>query len=134
MSLTTAFAAWITTAIAFGALDALWLSQMVPRFYRPRIGNLLAPRPNMAAAGAFYLIYVSCLWALAVLPALESGGLSRAALFGGLVGLVAYATYDLTNHAVLRGWDLRVAIVDMVWGALASAIAASAAYTLASRL
>lgn len=127
-------AAWITTALAFGALDALWLSQMTPRLYRPLMGDLLAARPNIAAAAAFYVIYVSCLCAIAVLPALERGGLSRASLFGGLVGLVAYATYDLSNHATLRGWDLRITIIDMIWGVVASTIAASAAYMVASRL
>lgn len=134
MNPTTIVAAWITAALAFGALDALWLSQMTPRLYRPLMGDLLAARPNIAAAAAFYLIYVSCLCALAVLPALERGGIVRAALYGGLVGLVAYATYDLSNHATLRGWDLRITVIDMIWGTVASMIAASAAYAVASRV
>jgi uncharacterized membrane protein len=130
----TFIAAWMTTALAFGALDAVWLSQMTPRLYRPLLGDLLAPRPNIGAAVAFYVIYVTCLVLLAVAPALERGGLARAALYGGLVGLAAYAAYDLSNHATLRGWDIRITLIDMAWGVFASTIAASAAYWVASRV
>jgi uncharacterized membrane protein len=126
--------AWITTALAFGALDAVWLSQMTPRLYRPLLGDLLAPKPNVGAAAAFYVIYVTCLCVIAVLPALERGGLARAALYGGLVGLAAYAAYDLSNHATLRGWDIRITLIDMTWGVVASTIAASVAYLVASRV
>jgi uncharacterized membrane protein len=133
MSIMPALSAWITTAIVFGLLDWIWLSQMTPRLYQPLLGDLLAPKTNVRAAAAFYLIYVTCLCALAVIPALERGGLARAALFGGLVGLVAYAAYDLTNHATLRGWDIRVTLADMAWGTVASAAAATAAYWVASR-
>jgi uncharacterized membrane protein len=130
----TIFTAWIATALVFGALDLIWLTLMTSRLYRPLLGDLLAQRTNVGAAVAFYLIYVTCLCALAVVPALERGGLARAAIYGALVGLVAYAAYDLTNQATLRAWDIRVALVDMSWGVIASAIAASAAYWIAARV
>ena len=44
-----------------------------------------------------------------------------AALYGALFGLIAYATYDLTNLATLQGWPLVVTAVDMVWGAALTA-------------
>ena len=51
--------------------------------------------------------------------------------FSGLLfGAIAYGTYDLTNHATLRNWTLQITIVDIVYGALVSAIAAIAAYGL----
>ena len=53
-------------------------------------------------------------------------------LWGLLFGAIAYATYDLTNYATLRNWTLQLTLVDIVYGALASAIAAAA--TLAGRL
>lgn len=130
----TLLAAWITTAVTFGVLDAIWLSQMTPRLYRPMLGDLLTPQPRIAPAVAFYVIYVSCLCALAVAPALERGGLARAALYGAIVGLAAYGAYDLSNHATLRGWDIRVTVIDMIWGVVASTLAASAAYLVASRV
>lgn len=46
---------------------------------------------------------------------------------GLLFGLVAYATYDLTNQATLRAWPWELTPVDLAWGAGATAIAASIA-------
>jgi len=48
---------------------------------------------------------------IAVWPALQSGGWRTALLNGALLGLVAYATYDLTNQATLRIWSAKVTIL-----------------------
>jgi uncharacterized membrane protein len=126
--------AWIVTAIVFLGLDAIWLSQMSKRLYRPLIGDLLAPKVELAAALAFYVIYVSGIVFFAVAPALERGGMARALLCGAALGFVAYATYDLTNQATLRGWDVRVTLADLAWGAFVSAVSAAAAYWVAVRV
>ena len=33
-----------------------------------------------------------------------------------LFGLLAYATYDLTNLATIEGWAWQVSVIDMIWG------------------
>ncbi len=125
--------AWFGTALAFLIADAIWLTQVGPKLYRPLIGELLSDRLNVPAAVAFYLIYVSGITYFAVAPALQEGSLTRALINGAILGLVAYATYDLTNQATLKIWDIRVTLADMVWGAFASALAASAGYWAATR-
>ena len=40
---------------------------------------------------------------------------------GALLGLVAYATYDLTNQATLRDWPWRVTLADLCWGTFVTA-------------
>jgi uncharacterized membrane protein len=40
---------------------------------------------------------------------------------------VAYATNALTNLAVVRDWPPLLSIVDLAWGSLATAVAATAA-------
>ena len=47
---------------------------------------------------------------------------------GALLGLTAYATFDLTNLAIINGWTLGLAALDMAWGTVLSAIAAVAGY------
>jgi uncharacterized membrane protein len=125
--------AWIATAVSFGILDAIWLSQVGPKLYRPLIGELLRPDVNWAAAIAFYLIYVSGIVYFAVAPALEKQSLMAAIINAAVLGFVAYATYDLTNQATMRVWDIRVTLYDMAWGAFASASAAGAAYWITQR-
>ena len=126
--------AWIATAVVFGIADAIFLSQVAQRVYRPLIGEILRPDVGIGAAAAFYLIYVSGLVFFAVAPALEKQSLMAAVVSGAVLGFVAYATYDLTNQATMRVWDVRVTLIDMTWGAFASALAAGAAYFITTRL
>ena len=119
---------WLASASAFLLLDAVWLSQMTTRFYRPAIGDMLAAKPNFVAAAVFYLLYITGVLVLAVQPALEKGGLGKAAALGAFVGLLAYGTYDLTNHATLRDWPVRLTLVDMAWGTALTSLAACAGY------
>ncbi len=34
-----------------------------------------------------------------------------------LLGLATYGIYDFTNHATLKNYDLKIAIMDTIWGA-----------------
>lgn len=121
-----AIVAYITAAVAFGALDAIWLTQVGPRIYRPAIGDLLADQVRWAPAVIFYLLYMVGVTVFVTLPALSSGGLARAAGLGALFGLICYATYDLTNQATLRIWPTHLTLADMAWGAFATATASVA--------
>ena len=125
--------AFIGSGAAMAVLDAIWLTQVGPRLYRPAIGELLAPKPDMRAAVAFYLIYVCGIVFLAVSPALRDGSMMRATITGAALGLVAYATYDLTNQATLKVWPLHLTLIDVAWGTILTATAAAAGYWLAAR-
>ncbi len=120
--------ALLATGIAFGIADALWLSNAVPRIYRPMIGELLSDKLNVGAAIAFYLIYICGIVFFAVRPALDEGSLMKAALYGAALGFVAYATYDLTNRATLGTWPWKLALVDMAWGTFLTGAAATLGY------
>ncbi|MBL4717758.1 MAG: DUF2177 family protein [Erythrobacter sp.] len=116
----------IAVALVFGALDAVWLSWAGPNFYRPKLGDLLADSFRIAPALVFYAAYVAAVVWFAVRPGLANG-IASAAINGALLGAICYATYDLTNQATLRNWSTTVTIADIVWGAFATAVAASAA-------
>lgn len=120
--------AYGATALAFCALDFAWLTVVAPKFYQAQIGALLLERPNLLPALAFYVLYVAGLVIFCVAPALESGAWTRAMVLGALLGLVAYATYDLSNLATLKGWSTSLSLVDMCWGAVASAGASTCGY------
>ena len=62
-----------------------------------------------------------------------AGGIGAAALNGALLGAICYATYDLTNQATMRNWSTIVTLVDICWGAFATAVAAGAATFAADR-
>ena len=115
----TGLKAYGYTLILFLIADAIWLSTMIPRFYRPQLESLLAPTPSFGAAMAFYFLYPIGLIILVILPALQNRySITKALLLSMLHGLVAYGTYDLTNQATLKDWPLIVTLVDTTWGGL----------------
>lgn len=123
-------ATYFAILVPFGLLDAAWLSLMGPRLYRPTLDAILLPGVNVAPAVAFYLIYPIGILVFAVLPALKTGSVATALVNGALFGVLAYATYDLTNYATLRHWTLQLTLADMAWGTVASGAAATAAFYL----
>ena len=128
-----AVVAYLSAAVAFGVLDYLWLSNAAPRLYRPAIGEIMADQVRWAPALIFYGLYLVGVTVLVVLPALKEGSVFKALTTGALFGLVAYATYDLTNQATLRIWPTHLTLIDITWGAFATATASVIA-VLATRL
>ncbi len=125
--------AFIAAALAFGALDAIWLGWAGDNFYRPRLGDILADSFRMGPALVFYTAYIAAIVWFAVRPGF-AGGIGQAALNGALLGAICYATYDLTNQATLRQWSTTVTVADIIWGAFATCVAASVATFAAQRL
>lgn len=125
--------AYLGSGLVMAVLDAIWLTTVGPRLYRPAIGELLAPEPNLRVAVVFYLIYVAGIVFLAVAPALREPSAVKAVTTGAVLGLIAYATYDLTNQATLRVWPVHVTLIDMAWGAFLTAAASLGGYWLARR-
>ncbi|MEO7056440.1 MAG: DUF2177 family protein [Caldimonas sp.] len=134
MNLKQTLIAYATTGLAFLALDAVWLTTMADRLYRPALGNLMLERFAAAPAIAFYLVYVVGMVVFAVMPGLEAQRWTTALGHGALLGFVAYATYDLTNQATLRDWPWRVTLADLCWGSFATAAAAAAGCRLTAWL
>ncbi len=119
--------AWIATALAFCAMDFLWLSNTRAWLYQPAIGALLGDSLRIGPAVAFYVLYLTGLNWFAVWPAVKAGDWSKALLNGVLFGLFAYGTYDLTNQATLKVWSTTVTLADLGWGMFVSGVAATVA-------
>lgn len=122
--------AYVSTAVVFLALDAVWLGTMADRLYRPAMGSIMLERFALAPAAAFYLIYIAGVVVFAVAPALQSCRWTAALGYGAMLGLLAYATYDLTNQATLKDWSWTVTIADLCWGTFVTAVSAAAAARL----
>ena len=122
---------YVVTAPILFAVDLVWLGLVAKDFYRTRLGDLMRPDPRWGAAVLFYVLYVAALLVFAVLPGLEQASLGRTTLLGAGLGFICYATYDLTNLALAKGFPTTVAVVDIAWGTILSAGVAAVAYKLA---
>lgn len=121
-------AAYLGAGLTFAAIDFVWLTTMTKRLYKPVIGPIMADKPDMKAAVAFYLISIAGTVFLAIAPALKEGNWTRAAINGAVLGFVAYATYDLTNQATLAVWQTKLTIIDLIWGTTLTMLSATGGY------
>jgi uncharacterized membrane protein len=124
-------AAFAGALIAFCICDFVWLAIVATDYYQAQIGVLLLEQPNWIAATIFYLLYTVGIVFFCVRPALAHGSWARASMFGALLGLIAYATYDLSNLATLRGWPTAISVIDLIWGMFATGVAATAGFVAA---
>jgi uncharacterized membrane protein len=107
---------YLVTLAIFFAVDMVWLGVVAKNFYRKHLGYLMGPKVVWPAAIVFYLLFIAGLLVFAVRPALVAGAPLKGLLLGAFLGLVSYATYDLTNMATVKDWPLVVTVVDLVWG------------------
>ena len=121
--------ALLATLAVMAVFDGIWLTLVARNFYRSNLGHLIGDATNWPPAIAFYLIYAVGAWFFATQPGVDDGSVLTSVVRGAAFGLVAYATYDLTNHATLRNWPALVTVVDMAWGTcLTAAVAGLAAW------
>lgn len=125
-TLTSWIVGYAATAIVMIVIDLIWLGLIAKPWYQAGMGHLMAPSPNLPAAGLFYALFPVGLMLFAVMPHFASEGLSKVAIWGAAFGFFAYATYDLTNLATLKDFPLKLALLDMSWGTFVSAVAAVA--------
>ncbi len=122
MTLINAVLLYLITLAVFFLIDMAWLGAVAKRFYRRHLGALMSERIVWPAAILFYLLFIVGLLVFAVRPGLAAGGPPRSLLLGALFGLIAYATYDLTNLATMKDWPLVVTVVDLAWGTVLGGI------------
>ena len=107
---------YFITLVVFFAIDMIWLGVVAKGFYRRHLGTFMSPKVNWISAMLFYLLFIVGLLVFVIRPALMAGVPLNALFYGALLGLISYATYDLTNLATLKDWPLIVTVIDLIWG------------------
>lgn len=114
---------YLSSVLVFLVVDGIWLKVMTSRFYAPRVGHLLSESPNMLAAAGFYLFYIFALCILVIYPQVKMGApLWQLFVLSGLIGFMAYGTYNFTALALLKDYSTSAALVDFVWGGFVTGV------------
>ena len=124
---------YVAALLTFFLADMAWLGTMATRFYRPTLGDIAISGVNLPPAMVFYALYPVGLLIFATIPALKSGSITTAVIYGALFGFFTYATYDLTNYATLRNWTLPLTVVDVAWGTILAAITSAVTFWVVSK-
>ncbi|HRW18759.1 MAG TPA: DUF2177 family protein [Dermatophilaceae bacterium] len=125
---------YLVAAVVFCVLDVLWLGTVAKDLYAAHLGSLLAPKANLGAAVAFYAIFLAGLVYFVIHPAVAEGSWLKALVAGAFFGFVTYATWDLTNLAVLQGFPASIVPIDMAWGTALAATVSMTTYGAAQLL
>ncbi len=125
---------YAVTTVIFFIIDMLWLGLIAKNFYRQKLGFILSSEVNWTAAIIFYLLYIGGILYFAVLPALKEHSWQTALMQGTILGILCYATYDLTNMATIKNWPLVIVIVDIIWGAVLTGSCALISYLIAVKI
>ena len=125
---------YLLTVPVFFVIDLIWLGVVAKGFYQKNLKYILSPNVNWTAAILFYLMYIAGILIFAVLPGIAKDSLRYAAGWGALFGFFTYATYDLTNLALLKDWPLNIVIVDILWGVILCTVVASVSFGIAKWL
>lgn len=123
--------------ISFGiflVVDLIWLNLIAKNLYQKEIGSLLLKTPKLIPAFLFYALFIVALLILVLIPGIQSYTLTKTLLIGAVFGFITYATYDLTNLATLKGWSLKMTIIDLVWGTSVSTLVTFLGYIIGSKI
>jgi len=127
-------AQYVVAVVVFCILDLVWLGTIAEDLYDRHLGDLLAPSPNVGAAVAFYALFIAGLLYFVIHPAVAARSWRRAAGAGAFFGLVTYATWDLTNLAVVRDFPAALVPVDLAWGTFLAAAVSTTTYAAVQRM
>ncbi len=123
----------VTLPILLG-LDIIWLALIAKNLYRQQIGFLMKDNLSLAPAALFYPLFAVGLILFVISPALAHRSWNEALLRGALLGLIAYAAYDLTNLSTLKNWPVPMSLIDMAWGTVLAGTTSALAYLILNRI
>jgi len=115
---------FIPTFFFFLLIDYIWIGIIASKYYSSEFGELArrtasgAINANIFAAFAAYFLLVFGMIYF-VYPKIQSNSsLIEIIITGALFGFIIYGVYDMTNLAILKGFGVKLAIVDMIWGGI----------------
>lgn len=102
------------------ALDLIWLKGYMGNEYKKMIRKIQGSdmQVNTVYAIMSYALMIIGLNVF-VIPNINKDNLMMDSLkYGFLFGIVLYGVYDFTIGAVLKGWNFKLALIDVLWGGI----------------
>jgi uncharacterized membrane protein len=125
--------AYVVTLVVFLGMDFSFVLGIASPIYKQEIGQLLLTSFNVVPSMLFYLVYIGGTVLFVTAPALKERRWQKAALLGVAFGLVAYSTYDLTNLGTMKGFTLKITLIDLTWGMVVTSVSSTVGYLVARR-
>jgi len=122
---------YLVTLIVLVPIDLLFLWFVARGLFTSQVGDMLGEiRPVPAIL--FYLLYVAGI--LIFVSGAAAATWQTTLVYGALFGLFCYATFELTSLSLFKHWTWTVAVVDVSWGAFATALSSTVGLMIANWL
>lgn len=106
------------------ALDSIWLGSMYTALYK---GGIARPR-TLTQGGCCALLYATI--SAAVAATITADTEAAAASAGAVLGMLAFAVFNITTFAMNKDWTVTVALTDTAYGTAAWAAMCAAQYSV----
>ena len=93
------------------SLDVVWIAYLSGDLYLSEIGHLLRLNSEGTLDAQIWpAIFVYLAFSVGIIVFVKK------AYHGALLGSIIYCVYDMTNVSLLKGWGIKLAIIDICWG------------------
>jgi len=118
----------------FCLFDAIWWGLIMKGFFKKEMGHLA--RIDSGSVNIYYpsavgvYVLMSFLLSLFVVFSERVNSITDASLYGAILGLGLFVTFDFTNHALIDKYPIKFALVDTAWGTLMCGAVAAITYRI----
>jgi uncharacterized membrane protein len=113
---------YAATFLVLLPIDFLFLGFIAKGFFQAQVGDMLG-EVRLVPAVLFYLLYI--VGVLIFVNGSPDATWRSTIVYGALFGVFCYATFELTSLSLLKHWTWPVAVVDISWGAIVTALSAT---------
>jgi uncharacterized membrane protein len=103
-------------------LDFIYLKLIGMRIFQQYLGSLLRKNILLVPGILVWVLIVLGSYVFVYDQALKS--VPQAILYGGFYGLVLYGVYELTNYSILSSWNIKIVLIDLLWGVILNVLIA----------
>jgi len=121
---------YLSTFGAFLLIDFAWIIFGANPLYQAEVGDLLTDSFRIIPAFLTYIALVVGIFIFGINPGFKERRFFKSIVLGSIFGLLSYSIFALTNYSVIEAWTLKLAIADVVWGAVIGALMGGIGYKL----
>lgn len=97
-------------------LDFIYLKLIGMQMFQQFLGSSLRKNILLVPGILVWILIVLGSYVFVYDHALKS--ITHAIIYGAFYGLVLYGVYELTNYSVLSSWNIKIVLIDLLWGVI----------------
>jgi len=108
----------IKAIITLSVLDFIYL-KLTGNIFNSLIKKIQHNNLNLRLYSTFMVyLLIFIMWVIFIYNERHKYTLKENVLRGALLGLTTYGIFDFTNHAIFEHWNLKIVVMDTLWGAI----------------